>query len=136
MPLVEGALRRSRELAGRFELQAAIAACHASAPTYTDTDWSDIVALYDALLEVEPTEIVRLNRAVAVGERDGPLAGLTDLDRLTGLERFHLWHACRGELLARLGRADEARSAFDAALACDPPAADRRHLERRLAALT
>ncbi len=136
LPLVEGALRRSRELAGRFELQAAIAACHASAPTYTDTDWSDIVALYDALLEVEPTEIVRLNRAVAVGERDGPLAGLTDLDRLTGLERFHLWHACRGELLARLGRADEARSALDAALACDPPAADRRHLERRLAALT
>jgi RNA polymerase sigma factor (sigma-70 family) len=135
LPLVEGALRRSRERAGRFELQAAIAACHASAATYADTDWTDIVALYDALLEVEPTEIVRLNRAVAEGERDGPLAGLQALDELTGLDRFHLWHACRAELLARLGHQDEARDALARALTCDPPAADRRHLERRLSAL-
>jgi RNA polymerase sigma factor (sigma-70 family) len=133
LPLVEGALRRSRERAGRFELQAAIAACHAGASTYADTDWGDIVALYDALLLIEPTEIVRLNRAVAVAERDGPRAGLEALDELTELDRFHLWHACRGELLARLGRTDEARSAFDRALACDPPAADRRHLDRRIA---
>jgi RNA polymerase sigma-70 factor (ECF subfamily) len=133
--LVEGALRRSRERAGRFELQAAIAACHASAPTYADTDWADIVSLYDALLLVEPTEIVRLNRAVAVGERDGALAGLESLDELTGLDRFHLWHACRGELLVRLGRTEEARSAFEQALACDPPSADGRHLERRIATI-
>jgi RNA polymerase sigma-70 factor (ECF subfamily) len=135
LPLVEGALRRSRERAGRFELQAAIAACHASARTYADTDWVDIVALYDALLGVEPTEIVRLNRAVAVGERDGPLAGLEALDELTGLDRFHLWHACRAELLTRLGRIDDARAALDRALACEPPAADQRLLERRLSAL-
>ena len=133
LPLVEGALQRSRERAGRFELQAAIAAAHASASTYADTDWADIVALYDALLVVEPTEIVRLNRAVAVGELDGPAAGLAALDELTGLDGFHLWHACRAELLARLGRLEESAAAFERALACDPPAADRRHLERRLA---
>jgi RNA polymerase sigma factor (sigma-70 family) len=134
LPLVEGALQRSRERAGRFELQAAIAAAHASAATYPDTDWADIVALYDALLVVEPTEIVRLNRAVAVGELGGPAAGLEALDELTALDGFHLWHACRAELLARLGRSDESTAAFERALACDPPAADRRHLERRIAA--
>jgi RNA polymerase sigma-70 factor (ECF subfamily) len=88
--------------------------------------------LYDALLVVEPTEIVRLNRAVALGERDGPEAGLEALDELTGLDRFHLWHACRAELLTRLGREDEARSALANAAACDPPAADLRLLQRRL----
>ncbi|MCW2801238.1 MAG: hypothetical protein JWQ70_2710, partial [Aeromicrobium sp.] len=135
LPLVERALQRSRQRAGRFELQAAIAACHASAASYADTDWADIVALYDALLVVEPTEIVRLNRAVALGERDGPLAGLAALDELTGLDRFHLWHGCRAELMTRLGREDEARAELTSALDCDPPAADRRLLERRLAAV-
>lgn len=133
--LVEGALRRSRHRAGRFELEAAIAACHATAKSYAETDWSDIIALYDRLLELTPTDVVRLNRAVAVGERDGAQAGLDELDQLSGLDRFHLWHACRAELLLRLGRTSEAAAAFDAAVACDPPAADRRHLERRLAAL-
>ena len=132
--LVEGALRRSRHRAGRFELEAAIAACHATAKTYVETDWDDIIALYDRLLELTPTDVVRLNRAVAVGERDGPAAGLAALDQLDGLDRFHLWHACRAELLGRLGRTREAVTAFESALACDPPAADRRHLERRLAA--
>ncbi|MCW2750331.1 MAG: polymerase sigma-70 factor, partial [Aeromicrobium sp.] len=135
LPLVEGALQRSRERAGRFELQAAIAAAHASSPAYADTDWADIVALYDALLVVEPTEIVRLNRAVALGERDGPKAGLEALDKLTGLDRFHLWHACRAELLTRLGRQDEARAALADAAACNPPAADLRLLRRRLSEL-
>ncbi len=133
--LVDGALRRSRHRAGRFELEAAIAACHATATTYAETDWADIIALYDRLLEVAPTDVVRLNRAVAIGERDGPNAGLAELDQLSGLDRFHLWHACRAELLDRLGRADEAAAAFDSALACQPPAVDRRHLERRIAAL-
>jgi len=133
--LVEAALRRSRHRAGRFELEAAIAACHATAKSYAETDWSDIIALYDRLLELTPTDVVRLNRAVAVGERDGAQAGLDELDQLSGLDRFHLWHACRAELLLRLGRTSEAAAAFDAAVACDPPAADRRHLERRLAAL-
>ena len=134
LPLVERALQRSRQRAGRFELQAAIAACHASAASYAETDWADIVALYDALLVVEPTEIVRLNRAVALGEGDGPLAGLAALDELTGLDRFHLWHACRAELLARLGRTEQSVNAFRRALECGPPTADQRHLERRIAA--
>jgi RNA polymerase sigma factor (sigma-70 family) len=133
--LVEGALRRSRHRAGRFELQAAIAACHAAARTYDDTDWEDIVALYDGLLVVEPTDVVRLNRAVALGERDGPEAGIRALDELGGLDRFHLWHACRAELLSRLGRRSDAVDAFTRAAACDPPAVDRRFLERRLAEL-
>ena len=133
--LVEGALRRSRHRAGRFELEAAIAACHATAKTYAETDWDDIIALYDRLLELTPTDVVRLNRAVAIGERNGPAAGLAALDQLSGLDRFHLWHACRAELLLRLGRTSEAAAAFDAAIACDPPAADRRHLDRRIARL-
>ncbi|MDR7085551.1 RNA polymerase sigma-70 factor (ECF subfamily) [Aeromicrobium panaciterrae] len=134
LELVERALKRSRHRAGRFELQAAIAAVHASATSSDDTDWADIVELYDALLLVEPTDVVRLNRGVALGERDGPAAGLAALDELEGLDRFHLWHACRAELLVRIGRTGEAAAAFDAALSCDPPAADRRHLERRIAA--
>ncbi|MDX6233791.1 MAG: hypothetical protein QOH68_2863 [Nocardioidaceae bacterium] len=134
LALVEQALTRSRHHAGRFELQAAIAACHASASSSADTNWNDIVDLYDALLLVEPTDVVRLNRAVALGERDGPGAGLAALEQLDGLDRFHLWHACRAELLGRLGRTSEAAAAFQSALACDPPAADRRHLDRRLAA--
>jgi RNA polymerase sigma-70 factor (ECF subfamily) len=133
LALVEGALKRSRHRAGRFELQAAIAAVHASARSSEETDWADIVELYDALLLVEPTDVVRLNRGVALGERDGPAAGLAALDELKGLDRFHLWHACRAELLVRMGRDTEAVAAFDAAIACDPPAADRRHLERRIA---
>lgn len=138
LALVEQALARSQHRAGRFELQAAIAACHASAPTNVETDWNDIVELYDALLLVEPTDVVRLNRAVALAERDGAAVGLAaidELDGLDGLDRFHLWHACRAELLARLDRTTEAAAAFNTALACNPPAADHRHLERRLAAL-
>jgi RNA polymerase sigma factor (sigma-70 family) len=134
LALVDKALTRSRHRAGRFELQAAIAACHASAPSSADTNWHEIVELYGALLLVEPTDVVRLNRAVAIGERDGPAAGLAALDELEALDRFHLWHACRAELLLRLGRMSEAAAAFEAAVACDPPAADRRHLERRIVA--
>ena len=133
--LVDAALRRSRNRAGRFELEAAIAACHASAPTYADTDWADIIALYDALLLLTPTDVVRLNRAVAVGEHHGARAGLDELDRLVGLDRFHLWHACRAELLARLGDRDGAVEAYERAFVCKPPAAERRFIERRLAEL-
>lgn len=132
LDLVQRALRRSRHRAGRFELQAAIAACHASAETFEQTDWADIVALYDLLLTVEPTDVVRLNRAVAVGERDGPQAGLAALDDVGGLARFHLWHTCRAELLDRLGRAEESVEAFRRALDCDPPAAVTRRIRRRI----
>jgi len=128
--LVEVALRRSRLRAGRFELQAAIAACHATAPTWPDTDWDDIVALYDALLRVEDTPVVRLNRAVAVGERDGPAAGLALVDAIGGLGRWHRWHACRAELLTRLGRDADAEAARAAALACDPSPPEVAHLTR------
>jgi RNA polymerase sigma factor (sigma-70 family) len=134
--LVDGALRRSRHRAGRFELEAAIAACHAAAKTYDATDWDDIIALYDRLVELTPTDVVRLNRAVAIGERHGAQAGLDELDRLTGLDRFHLWHACRGELLSRLEDRPGAVDAYVRAAACNPPAAERRFIERRLAELS
>jgi len=130
--LVEQALRRSRLRSGRFELQAAIAACHASAPAYPDTDWADVLALYDALLRVEDTPVVRLNRAVAVGELRGAAAGLAEVDAVTGLKRWHLWPACRAQLLARLGRLDEADAAYRAALDCDPTPAEAAFLHARV----
>ncbi len=130
--LVEQALRRSRLRSGRFELQAAIAACHASAPAYPDTDWADVLALYDALLRVEDTPVVRLNRAVAIGELRGAAAGLAEVDAVTGLERWHLWHACRAQLLIRLGCLDEADAAYRAALGCDPTPPEAAFLHARL----
>lgn len=131
--LVQGALRRSRLAAGRFELQAAIAACHAQAPTFGETDWADVVALYDALLVVEDTPVVRLNRAVAVGELDGPTAGLAELDAVPGMERWHLWHACRAELLARTGRSRLAIESWTAALECNPSPPEEEFIRARLA---
>lgn len=133
--LVDGALRRSRHRAGRFELEAAIAACHATAKTYEETDWPDIIALYDRLVELTPTDVVRLNRAVAIGERHGAQAGLDELDRLAGLDRFHLWHACRGELLSRLDDRPAAVRAYERAAVCNPTPTERRFIERRLAEL-
>jgi RNA polymerase sigma-70 factor, ECF subfamily len=92
-------------------LQAAIAACHASARTAADTDWAQIVALYDNLVTLASTPVVELNRAVAVAMASGPAAGLALVDRLVdpALRSYHLLPAVRGDLLARLGRADEAR---------------------------
>ena len=130
--LVEAALRRSRLRAGRFELQAAIAACHAGAPTFADTDWADIVALYDALLRVEETPVVRLNRAVAVGELRGAAAGLAEVDAVAGLEGWHRWHACRAELLSRLGRREEAQAAYVRALGNTPSPPEAAFLRERL----
>ncbi|MPQ98507.1 sigma-70 family RNA polymerase sigma factor [Modestobacter sp. I12A-02628] len=134
--LVEAALRRSRLGAGRFELQAAIAACHACAPSLEQTDWADVVALYDALLRVEDTPVVRLNRAVAVGELAGPAAGLAALEAVGGLGRLHLWHACRAELLARLDRRGEAVAAWQQALDCRPSPPEEDFIRRRLAGTT
>lgn len=91
------------------------------------------MALYDALLRVEDTPVVRLNRAVAVGERDGPARGLAELDAIPGLERLHLWHACRGALLDRLDRREEATDAYRAALACEPSPEESAFLRERLA---
>src|SRR5687768_1663847 len=118
---------------GTYQLQAAILATHAMAPSWAATPWSAVVSLYDALLRIEPTPVVSLNRALAVAELDGPgpaLAALEPLDeRLSG---YHLYHAARAEMLRRLGRTDEAREANRLALALTDNPAERRLLEQRL----
>ena len=103
---------------GPYTLQAAIAACHARAPTPDETDWTAIVDLYDRLAELRPSPVIDLNRAVALSMAHGPLAGLEAVDRLAGepsLERYHLLPSVRGDLLVRLGRHAEARTEFERA---------------------
>lgn len=113
------ALRRSGDRPHRFVVQAAVAACHALAPTWEETDWGAIASWYDVLLAVDPSPVVALNRAVAVGERDGPAAGLVLVEAVAGLEGYAFWHATRAVLLRRLGRDAEA-SAADARAAALP----------------
>jgi RNA polymerase sigma-70 factor (ECF subfamily) len=99
-----------------YHIEAEIACCHAIAPSWEATDWDRIVGGYDKLLAIWPSPIVALNRAVALAERDGAEVGLAALDKLQGqsaLQRYHLYYGTRGELLARLGRTDEARAAFE-----------------------
>jgi RNA polymerase sigma-70 factor (ECF subfamily) len=109
-------------------------AVHALAADYTSTNWAQIVALYDALLRLQPTPVVALNRALAVAERDGPAEALAAIEPLSArLDRYHLFHAARAELLRRLDRADEARAADRRALALTDNPAERRLLEERLA---
>jgi RNA polymerase sigma-70 factor (ECF subfamily) len=98
------------------------------------TDWPQVVALYDQLLALQPSPVVALNRAVAVAELDGPEVALAIVDRLE-LAGYHAWHVTRAELLRRLGRADEARSAYAEALGLVDNGAERAHLERRRASL-
>jgi RNA polymerase sigma-70 factor (ECF subfamily) len=133
--LVAEALRRSPLRADPYVVQAAIAGCHALAPTWQDTDWAAIVSWYDVLLTVHDTPVVRLNRAVAIAERDGPAAGLAALKDLTELSDYPLLHASRGELLSRLGRSEQAADALRTALTMPLNAGQRRHIERRLARL-
>jgi RNA polymerase sigma-70 factor (ECF subfamily) len=129
--LVERALRMGRP--GPYLLQAAIVAVHATAPTYAATDWSQIVALYDRLLQLQPTPVVALNRALALAELEGPAAALEQIEPLAArLDGYHLLHAARGELLRRLGRPDEARRADRRALSLTDNPAERRLLEARL----
>jgi RNA polymerase sigma-70 factor (ECF subfamily) len=123
---------------GPYTLQAAIAAAHATAPTFAETDWSEIVGLYDVLLRVEPSPVVELNRAVAIAVRDGPAAGLELVDAILGrgqLKEYRLAHAARADLLRRLGRSEEARTAYEKALTLTKQEPERRFLERRLAEL-
>ena len=123
---------------GPYTLQAAIAAVHAEAATANATDWSEIVGLYDVLLDAEPSPVVELNRAVAVAMRDGPAAGLALVDAILGrgdLQDYRLAHAARADLCRRLGDAAAARASYERALALTRQEPERRFLERRLAEL-
>jgi RNA polymerase sigma-70 factor (ECF subfamily) len=130
--LVRALLRRN--LPGPYQIQAAINAVHSDAPDASDTQWGQILALYDQLMEFAPTEVVALNRAVAVAEVTGPEAALALVDRLD-LDGYHLFHATRADLLERLGRYPDAVSAYSAALAIATNDAERRFLEQRRRAL-
>jgi RNA polymerase sigma-70 factor (ECF subfamily) len=129
--LVGEGLRRSPDRPDPYVVQAAIAACHALAPTWADTDWDAVVSWYDVLLQVEDTPVVRLNRAAALAERDGPAAGLAAVEAVAGLEHYPLRHAARAELLDRLGDHPAAREAYDAALALPQDPAQAAQLRRR-----
>ncbi|HEV2443895.1 MAG TPA: RNA polymerase sigma factor [Steroidobacteraceae bacterium] len=134
--MVERALSSRRF--GPYSLQAAIAALHCEAASAAETDWNEIVYLYDLLLRIEPTPIVELNRAVAVAMRDGPAAGLALVDDLLArgdLAEYRLAHAARADLCRRLGRRAEAREAYARALALAQLEPERQFLQRRLAEL-
>jgi RNA polymerase sigma-70 factor (ECF subfamily) len=138
----EGTARVDRLLAARrigpYTLQAAIASVHARAPDAAATDWHQIVGLYDALLHLEPSPVIELNRAVAVAMRDGPASGLVLVDALLErgeLTEYRLAHAARADLCRRLGRIDQARAAYQRALELTNQEAERRFLVRRLAEL-
>ena len=130
--LVRRCLQENRP--GPHQLLAAINAVHTDAPTAGDTDWAQIVALYDQWLALAPTPVVELNRAVAVAELSGPAEGLRLVDALH-LEGYHAWHVTRAELLRRLDRPAEAREAYLRALGTAVAPAERAHLERRVAEL-
>jgi RNA polymerase sigma-70 factor (ECF subfamily) len=134
--LVEQALRRGQP--GPYQVQAAIAACHATAPSHADTDWSQIAGLYRELRRLTGSDVVELNRAVAVAMADGPAAGLAIADELEAsgaLAGYHLLPATQANLLRRLGRLDEAADAYRQAHALARTDAERRFLRRRLASV-
>ncbi|MDQ1732079.1 MAG: polymerase sigma-70 factor, subfamily [Pseudonocardiales bacterium] len=115
---------------GRYQILAAINAVHTDAPTAADTDWSQVVALYDQLTQLDRSAIVALNRAVAVAELDGPEVALALIDRLP-LTGYHAWHAARADLLRRIGRSAEARQQYDAAIDATQNTAERAYLSRK-----
>jgi RNA polymerase sigma-70 factor, ECF subfamily len=120
-----------RDEPGPYQIQAAINAVHSDAPTVADTDWRQVVALYDQLMAIAPSPVVALNRAVAVAEVDGPEAALDLVDALeVELDAYHLFHAIRADLLRRLGRDAEAAAAYDEAIARVANAAERNFLNR------
>lgn len=123
---------------GPYMIQAAISATHAEAPEWAGTDWKQIVGLYDVLLKLEPSPVIELNRAVAVAMRDGPEVGLALVDAIMAdpkLAGYRLAHAARADLCRRLGRAEEARGAYQMALSLTRQEPERRFFERRLASL-
>jgi RNA polymerase sigma-70 factor, ECF subfamily len=125
----------ARNEPGPYQIQAAINAVHSDAPSATDTDWGQILALYDRLLTVAPSPIVALNRAVAVAEVRGPAEALALVDDLD-LNGYYLYHSIRADLLRRLGRTVESRAAYETAIGRTENAAEREFLERRLSRLT
>ncbi len=130
--IVRQCLRRNTP--GPYQIQAAINAVHSDADSAAETDWGQILQLYDQLLAIAPSAVVALNRAVAVAEVEGPAPALALVDALD-LETYHLYHATRAELLVRLQRYDDAGRAYDHALALATNAAEHAHLEQRRAAL-
>jgi RNA polymerase sigma-70 factor (ECF subfamily) len=126
------AVAAGAESPGRYQLLAAINAVHTNAPSSGDTDWSQIVALYDRLIGLDPSPIVRLNRAIAVAELDGPDVALAEIDRLgETLDNYHAYHAARADLLRRVGRSDDSRTAYDRAIQLAGNPAERAYLDRR-----
>ncbi|MEX5552117.1 MULTISPECIES: RNA polymerase sigma factor [Pseudomonas] len=123
---------------GPYGLQAAIAAVHAEATRADETDWPQIVGLYDVLLRAVPSPVIELNRAVALAMRDGPLAGLQQVEGILArgeLLEYHLAHSAQGEFCRQLGRVEEARAAYEKALSLTQQAPEKHFLERRLAEL-
>jgi len=132
LPLVDEAFRGEP---GPFALQAAIAALHCRAARAEDTDWHQIVQLYNLLEQIQPSPVVSLNRAVAVAMADGSGAGLRLIDELAAagdLDEYHLLHAARADLLRRVGSSSEAAKSYQRALALVTNESERRFLERRL----
>ncbi len=127
-------LIESGEAPGRYQLQAAINAVHTFARDIRDTDWDQLGTLYDQLYALNPTPIVALNRAIVIAELDGPAVALADVERLS-MQQYHAWHATRADLLRRLGRSADARSAYDAAIDLAVNPAEIRYLKRRRASL-
>jgi RNA polymerase sigma-70 factor (ECF subfamily) len=135
--LVRECLARNRP--GRYQLMAAINAVHTDARAAADTDWGQIATLYAQLEAVAPSPVVALNRAVAIAELDGPAVALAEVDRLAegtpALATYHAWHATRADLLRRLGRSAEARTAYDRAIETTGNDAERAYLARRRSSL-
>lgn len=130
--LLDGAVRRGEP--GKYQIQAAIAALHVTAATADDTDWPQISLLYSQLYRFQPSPVVALNHAVAIAMDLGPEAGLGAMGPLAeGLDRYHLYHSARADLLRRLDRHDEAAAAYERALALTGNVQERKFLERRLA---
>ena len=126
------AVAAGEEPPGRYQLLAAINAVHIAAPSARDTDWSQIVALYDRLVALDPSPIVRLNRAIAIAELDGPDLALAEIDRLTEtLDGYHAFHATHADLLRRVGRSGESQAAYDEAIRLAGNPAERAYLTRR-----
>jgi len=117
---------------GRYQILAAIGAVHTSARDVRDTDWSQVVALYDQLVQLDPSPIIALNRAIAVAELDGPEVALAAVDRLEDtLADYDPYHAARADLLRRLGRSKESRAAYDKAIELAGNTAEIAYLTRR-----